>query len=296
MVEAGAYPTYLTTSEVAESAPARRALLDCLANGVAEIGAHFHTWTRTWPFETPALGDPPLQAMAHQLGQQIEERMLSYTCAALVKAFGRPPTSYRGGRWSLGRESTRSLINCGIEVDSTVTPGLTWADSSSRLVDGPDYRCARRGPYWLEGPEGHSQVLEIPVGAAWFPSAGRRLPPFPRRVLSKVRRLAGLRGGHCWLRPTRVSVSDMRATMESLKSDGIPVWVFMIHSSEIVPCQPLSTHRDVDAFVDRCIGAIRCAIELGAEPATLTEAARWLKQSLPRPPARTTAASATVQT
>src|SRR6202035_5849383 len=47
---AGARPTYLTTSEVAESVEARKALEACRDHYPCEIGAHYHTWTREWPF------------------------------------------------------------------------------------------------------------------------------------------------------------------------------------------------------------------------------------------------------
>jgi hypothetical protein len=282
LVEAGARPTYLTTSEVAEDPSARSSLLRCLSEGVAEIGAHFHTWTRQWPFRHPELGSPPLQAMAHQLGAGVEEQMLDFTCSALRGAFGGPVTSYRGGRWSFGRQSPRSLANCGILVDSSFTPGLSWSDAKDRLVDGTDYRRAGRRPSWLVAPGAdHRPVLELPVGAAWFPEWAWKLKPELRRYLGGVRTRLGMRGGHRWLRPTRTSVADMRAVMESLKRDDIPVWVFMIHSSEIIPCRPLPTTLEVDRFIERCASGVRAAVELGAEPVTLSEALDWYARVVP---------------
>jgi hypothetical protein len=62
-----------------------------------------------------------------------------------------------------------------------------------------------------------------------------------------------------------------------LKQAGSPVWVFMIHSSEIVPCHVLCDETAVRAFRERCTAAVRVAIELGAQPATLSEAAEWVK-------------------
>lgn len=74
-----------------------------------------------------------------------------------------------------------------------------------------------------------------------------------------------------------MSVADMRAVMESLKRAGVPVWVFMVHSSEIAPCKPLPSEADVKNFVRRCEEAIIAAIELRAEPATLSEAADFVR-------------------
>ena len=135
LIDAGARATYLTTSEVADSEKARKALDTCLQTGTSELGAHFHVWTRTWPFPVPAARSPGGHMMAHELNQPLEERMLSFTCEALHKTFGLRPRSYRGGRWSFAPHTPLSLRNCGIEVDSTFTPGIRWHH-------GPDYRDA----------------------------------------------------------------------------------------------------------------------------------------------------------
>jgi hypothetical protein len=217
---AGGRPAYLTTSEVAQAPEARDPLRSCLAQGNCEIGAHFHTWTREWPFHLPDLGTPRQAALVHQLGQSAEEAMLAYTCRELHQAFGVRPVSYRGGRWSLSRESATSLRNCGITVDSTVTPGIDWKDTSHPLVDGPDYTRASRNVSTVSevfgAPPIKGDPLEIPVGAAWFPSWLATSSAFVRKQFSRVGHRAGLRLGHRWLRPTYTSVADMVATMKSL--------------------------------------------------------------------------------
>jgi hypothetical protein len=221
--------------------------------------------------------------MAHQLGQSLEEAMLAFTCDQLRSAFAVDPQSYRGGRWSLGPESELSLKNCGIIVDSSVTPGISWQDSRHVLLDGPDYRRASSYPQPLASvflqPTRANGVLEIPVGSAWFPFRAEHLAAFAQRQLARVGRLSGLRLGYRWLRPTHVALADMVATMKSLLSRDIPVLVFMIHSSEIIPCDLLPTEEQVDAFVKRCEDAVSVAIELGIEPATLIEAARKIQAS-----------------
>lgn len=282
LVDAGAKPTYLTTSEVVESRIGRAAIEDCMADGDCEIGAHFHSWTRPWPFEVPELGTPPLHAMAHQLGPAVERQMLEVTCDSLARTVGIEPRSFRGGRWSLGAETGRSLAKSGIIVDSTVTPGLSWKDARSPLLDGPDYRSATRQPFWLrdaaDPPKNGAGagVLEIPVGTAFFPGWSKHLlrSTFCQKAVSKLGRMAGMRWGHRWLRPTKFSTDDMRAVMTSMKHAKLPVWVFMIHSSEIAPCVPLPTEQAVEAFRRRCIDGVRAAVDLGAKGVTLEEAAK----------------------
>ena len=182
LTSAGARPTYLTTSEVVEDGQGLRAIQRCLDMGNCEIGAHFHSWTRAWPFPVPDLGNPPLHALAHQLGAETEGRMLAYTCEAIQRAVGAAPLSHRGGKYSLSSDSVANLQACGITVDSTVTPGQSWRNvGTSPLLDGPDFTMAPRAPYYLTcggevlEPRRAGDVLELPVGAAWTPPWTRRL-------------------------------------------------------------------------------------------------------------------------
>lgn len=275
LAERGARPVYLATSEVAECPAAARVLDRILATGQAELGAHFHTWTRRWPFPVPALGAPPVQALAHQLGQPAEERMLQYTCNALEAGFGIRPLSYRGGCWSLNDASLRSLCNSGILVDSTITPGRSWRDANHPWMDGPDYRAFPRHPFRLGEHQGIAvaqDVLELPVGTSYVPPAWspRRDGPWAR-LARKVTRMLGKPCGSLWLRPTSMSRVQMRACLESLRRDRVPVWVAMIHSSEIIPCQPLPTEERVTQFVQRCLQLVEDAVSLGATCSTFEE-------------------------
>lgn len=297
IVQAGARPTYLTTSEVVEDRIGLRAMERCLEHSDCEIGAHVHAWTRSWPFPVPDLDSEErlVRAMTHQLGAEIEEKMLDHTCRVLRNTLGVEPTSHRGGRWSLGPNTPRALANCGIKVDSTVTPGRSWKSRESKLVDGPDFASAPRYPFYLNNNnsitneltsgadfDGDSNsVLELPVGSAWFPHAARNLmrKPWQQSVARRLGRVLRLRIGHRWLRPTATSLDDMKATMLDLRCHRVPVWVFMIHSSELVPCAPLQQQSQVDSMVTRCLDAVRFAVSLGAQPATLTEATAFFCNS-----------------
>jgi len=276
LVQRGARPTYLATSEVAEHPQASRVLGNILESGCAEIGAHFHTWTRQWPFEVPDFGNPPVHACAHQLGQELEERMLGYTCDALNRAFGIRPTSYRGGRWSLSDCSLRSLRNNGICVDSTVTPGLTWESDGHPLASGPDFRFFPTHPFHLDRnslqPSDRGDILELPVGAAFLPDFQTALrKDFFTRLSGRIRRALGSFQGILWLRPTLMRRAEMRACLDALRRSGVMVWVAMIHSSEIIPCKYFSSEQEVERFRERCLGLVEDAIEMGATGATLGE-------------------------
>jgi hypothetical protein len=285
LTERGARPTYLTTSEVAEHLPSARVLGRILDTGQGEVGAHFHTWTRSWPFPVPDLGSPPVHATAQQLGQAVEEQMLDHTCTAIERELGIRPVSHRGGRWSLGGPSVRSLRNCGIGVDSTVTPGLSWVDPTHPLKSGPDFRASPRRPHYLAGdslePRESGDVLELPVGASFHPN---RRAALGRGSWARLRRglrgLAGRPAGVLWLRPTLMSRRQGRLCLEQLRRDGLPVWVAMVHSSEISPNRYFPTDEEVARFRRRCLQLVEDAVALGAAGATLEEVWRYY-QTLP---------------
>jgi hypothetical protein len=161
-------------------------------------------------------------------------------------------------------------------VDSTVTPGLSWRDPSHPWLDGPDFGDFPCQPYRLS-----DQVLELPVGgAAWPPGAASFFAhPIAKGLTEALGKISGLRLGHRWLRPTTASVADMRAVMTQLRRQGCRIWVFMIHSSEIIPCWHHPSQEHVRSFLQRCLEAVRAAQELGALAATLNEAARFVEEA-----------------
>ena len=171
----GARPTYLTTSEVAEDGPSARVLHQILETGQAEIGAHFHTWTRSWPFPLPDLGRPPRPRQCSSARPGRRGADLEHTCTVLKCELGTRPVSYSSGRWSFNGGSVRSLRNCGIRIDRTMTPGLTWESPEHPLLSGPDFRRAPRQPHWLavDSLEARAEgdVLELPVAASFHPDA-----------------------------------------------------------------------------------------------------------------------------
>jgi hypothetical protein len=247
-----------------------------LAMGSVEIGAHFHSWTRKWPFPVPDLGNPPLHASVQHLGQEVEERMLEYTCSAIASSFGTRPVCYRGGRWSLTGASLRSLRNCGIKTDSTITPGISWAEGEHPWLYSPDFRMAKQSPFFLAGeslePREHGEILELPVGTAFIPDRKTALSrSVAARICRKACYLLGQPCGVIWLRPTLYSRTEMRECLRRLYESRVAVWVSMIHSSEIIPCKYFATEREVRKFRDRCLYLIRDAEELGAKAATLTD-------------------------
>jgi hypothetical protein len=266
-------PTYLVTYPVARDAGSARMLRRLLARGDCEIGAHHHAW-ETPPFE-PADVDRHLYALS--LPTPRFESQLQALTDAIADATGRPPTSYRSGRFGFAASHVWGLEQRGYRVDSSVTPLFYEAHKG-----GPDFVDAPLTPYYLAYDSatrpGTSRVLELPVSAAlnrrvpeWLARAYARAPrPYMTKRLLRVARVAHMR----WLRPSYSSVEEMIALARQILARGVPMLNVIFHSSEaLVGGSPYNrTDAELAAFLARLRRFCRVATtELGAVPMTMTE-------------------------
>ena len=217
----GVRPTYVVTWPVASDERSQQVLRFLLLRGDCEIGAHHHAW------ETPPCSAEDVRAhrYASTLGLDQFEAQLAQLTAAIARAVGAPPISYRSGRFGFDASHVAALERYGYLVDSSVVPLFNESHKG-----GPDFSEAPVTPYFLAYDSavrpGTSQVLEIPCSVALH----RRVPPvlarawarapwpyMTRRVLRKlgVARLD-------WLRPSYSSFDQMCALARRLTADGVP--------------------------------------------------------------------------
>lgn len=269
----GVRPTYVITYPVAKdprSAGVLRALQD---GGDCEIGAHHHAW------ETPPCTEADVRRhpYASTLPRTQFEQQLDHLTTAITDAVGRPPRSYRSGRFGFSADHVAALERLGYQVESSVAPLFYEAHKN-----GPEFVEAPLTPYFLAYDSavtpGSSNVLEIPVSAA----LNRRLPkplqyayaraprPYTTKRLLRALRLLRMR----WLRPSYSSVEDMIGLARDLAAWQEPVLNLLFHSSEaIVGGSPYNrTQAELDAFFERLDRFLAFATrELRATPATMME-------------------------
>ena len=269
----GVRPTYVVTWPVATDERSQQVLRFLLLRHDCEIGAHHHAW------ETPpcTAEDVKLHRYASTLSLDQFEAQLAELTAAIARAVGAPPVSYRSGRFGFDASHVAAMERYGYLVDSSVVPLFNESRKG-----GPDFSEAPVTPYFLAYDSavraGTSQVLEIPCSVA----LDRRVPPamahawarapwpyMTRRILRKlgVARLD-------WLRPSYSSFEQMCALARRLVTDGVPVLNVIFHSSEgIVGGSPYNrTQAELDAFLDRLDRFLQFAVtELRAQPATFRE-------------------------
>jgi hypothetical protein len=266
-------PTYVVTWPVASDERSQQVLRFLLLRGDCEIGAHHHAW------ETPPCSAEDVRShrYASTLSANQFESQLAELTAAITRAVGASPVSYRSGRFGLHPSHVAALERYGYLVDSSVVPLFSEAHKG-----GPDFVEAPLRPYFLAYDSavrpGTSQVLEIPCSVA----LDRRVPasvahawarvPWPYMTKRVLRRLGVARLD--WLRPSFSSFDAMCALARRLVEDNVPALNMIFHSSEaIVGGSPYNrTKSELDAFLDRLDRFLRFAVtELGVTPATFRE-------------------------
>jgi hypothetical protein len=220
-----AKPTYLLSPEVMRDAQA----LETLANldGDAELGTHLHG-----EFAEPGASEPDVTSVFQcHYDRETEQQKLRYLTELFRSSFGRPPRSFRAGRFGIGRHSLGLLQDLGYTVDSSVTPYMDWKRAGAPEAS---FRRATTQPYWpvLDNPERAAphagSLLEVPVTIR--PSHLAGIPVIGRWVEPR------------WLRPTRGSVARLvevaREEIGHAQSSGAgrPVVLnCMFHNVEVIP-------------------------------------------------------------
>jgi hypothetical protein len=237
----GVRPTYFTTYQVAVDRRAADTLREVCADGRGELGAHLHPWN------TPPLAGPlePRLTMLNNLPGELQRAKLVRLTAALAEAFGAAPQVFRAGRFGLGRETVAPLLDCGYQVDSSVSPFVNL----EAMDGGPNFVGAPITPYLLAPGRDVREaaldgtLLELPLSYGFsrgpfrfWDRACRMLEGRPQRWLhfpgiasrlGIVRRLS--------LSPEYVPTADMLTLSRRLLEHGVPYLQVSFHTPTLVP-------------------------------------------------------------
>lgn len=210
----------------------------------ADLGTHLHGELA----EPDAFLPDVTEVFQRDYPREVERAKLTSLTRAFRDAFDRGPTSFRAGRFGIGPHSLSILEELGYEVESSVTPHVSWASSGA---PGLDFRRAPTQPYHPcptdASRPGSSPLWEVPVTirrhrAGFFSLAGRALPPR-------------------WLRPTRSSAESLIALMREERracERSAPhrpcVLVAMFHNVEVVA--GLSPYADSEGAARAILGRL----------------------------------------
>jgi uncharacterized membrane protein YbhN (UPF0104 family) len=247
-----------------------------LRAGLAEIGAHFH------PGDTPPFGPWDSEAGDNIIRLPDGALVDKFTRLheALASRFG-PMASYRSAAWAIDDRVVGQLNRHGYKVDSSVTPGVSWAWNRR-----PSYLSAPAGAYYLDPDEparpGNSDLLEVPVSIysprRWDGSVAERMAghlftmPMAARVGLLARGVRAIRPPPpMWLRPAFKDLDALKQVAELLA--GEEYLHVMCHSNELWPgASPyVKTQAEVDTVIGRLEGFLRHCLDQGYLPVTLKE-------------------------
>lgn len=290
----GARPTYLVTSEIAVDPRAVSFLRPTALADEAEIGAHLHPWT-TPPYADAAglRENDPRHVYPCDLGPDLLRAKLETLTAQVTVVAGVPPRSYRAGRFGVDAAGAGVLTELGYEVDSSVTPCVSWAAHPGRPGGGggPDFRRHTAHPFRIAST-GTPGLIELPVTIMATYACTRLVPGLRDHwqawPLRGARRMSGIwpRPQPLWLRPRpEYGLGDLQALLVEAERRRLPCVVLMFHSSELLPgASPYrATSEDVSALLALLDGLFAWARDRGHGFATLTEAGRALAAEGPLP-------------
>jgi phosphatidyl-myo-inositol dimannoside synthase len=271
----GIKPTYLVTYPLAAEDSAIGVLRDYLAEGLCEIGAQLHPWV-TPPF---ASGAPETQSYPGNLPVAIEREKLARLVGAIETAFALQPTAYKAGRYGFGPNTAALLEDAGFEVDTSLIPRTSYAESG-----GPEFSDYDYNPFWFGR---RRRLLELPVTRALTGVLARHWPRLHQRAERQPWRslhAGGLlsRAGlieRITLSPEGSDLDAMCRLTRVLLARGTRVLTLSYHSPSLEPGHTpyVRNERDLARFLDDLSGFLSFfRDEIGGEFLTLRELRRRL--------------------
>lgn len=226
-VHFGVVPTYLVDYPIANNPASAAILASFAADGGAVIGAQLHPWV-----------NPPLdEAMSNansfvgNLPIEIERAKLRALTARIAETMGSRPQVYRAGRYGVGPNTARLLIEEGFRLDVSVRSLFEY-----RGEGGPDFSRFPDWPWWVDPDR---RLLELPLTAAYtgilrgrggelFPRTARF--PLSRAVLSRLALLQRVA-----LTPEGMPLREVVEAIEILLDEGTELFSLSFHSPSLRP-------------------------------------------------------------
>jgi hypothetical protein len=223
----GICPVYLIDFPVAADPRVVEALGDAVRNGRAEIGVQLHPWVSPPHEEDVNVHN----SFAGNLRPDLERAKFRYLRDTIERAFGKPPMSYRAGRYGVGPATAGILSECGVAIDTSVRARFDYS-----ATGGPNFRDHPVRPWWIDRRGG---LMELPLTTVFWGvlrQQGHLLYP----ALWRVPRLRGLlaRAGlleRIPLTPEGVSIDEAIKGIDIAIDEGLPVLVFSFHSPSLQP-------------------------------------------------------------
>lgn len=263
-------PVYFLSHEVMEDDESREVLRNI--SNRCELASHLHSAFIEPQKRQGFMEGVMRHEMQRQYAYEIEYAKMKKLTDLFVHCFGQTPVSFRAGRYGIGSNTGKILMELGYKVDSSVTPHIHWKDPY--VKDAPNFIGLPEDPYWVSESgdiwiRGKGTLLEVPISI--------RVAP---RILSRF-----WRKQVCWFRPWVTSTESMKKMLDVglHKEQALgqeQAMVMMFHNMEVIPAaSPYpQTGKDVQNYVASLKETLVHAKKIGARSITLENFYQGMKK------------------
>ncbi len=241
-------PCYVVDYPVSSQPQGYEPLLEAAADERCEIGAHLHPWVNPPHTETVNA----FHSYPGNLDAELERAKLEALSASITKTFGKPPSTYKAGRYGIGANTPATLRSLGFKVDLSPAPGFDY-----RRDGGPDFTRHSPNPYWLDS---NDELLCLPTTGGFTGGLSANLAARAHAAgdlsLAKTLRLRGVLSRLGLARQQRLtpegySLEENRRLTETFLRRGVEVFSYSFHSPSLKPgCTSYTSNpAEVEAFL-----------------------------------------------
>ncbi len=225
--DGGAPLTFLVDHPIVSDPAAVAHLHGALADGRSAVGAQLHPWVNP-PFDEDLCD---FNSFPGNLEERLERAKLAALTGAIIAAFGRHPRIYRAGRYGIGLNTAKLLVEQGYALDSSVRSAYDYSVSG-----GPDFRAVGNAAYRF-GPG--KALVELPLTTV-FTGMARGGGQGLYGALARLPRALGVaaRSGmmsRVALTPEQMPIADVVEAVRIAVGQGVRLLNFSFHSPSLVP-------------------------------------------------------------
>ena len=219
----GMVPAYMTDYPVVDDPVSATMLRRLVETEGAVIGAQLHPWVN--PPHDEALCEE--NSFVGNLPIDLERAKLVALTERIAEAVGERPKIYRAGRYGIGPNSAKLLIEQGYRLDVSVRALFEYVQQK-----GPDYS---RHPHWPWWADPDHRLLALPMTSAYIGRL-RKFGPIARRFPALFQFLGGMRMlERVALTPEGMPIAPTLMAIDALLEDGVELFSLSLHSPSLVP-------------------------------------------------------------
>jgi hypothetical protein len=236
-----------------------------LAHGYAEIGTQLHAWVNP-PLEEALT---PANSYAGNLAEALEGAKLDALTNAITAAFGTRPIAYRAGRYGIGPNTLKLLVERGYRLDSSMRAGYEYTADG-----GPDFTAIGNHAF-RAGAD--NAIVELPLTTVFTGLARSGGAPL-HRALGHIPRGRGIFARAGLLSRVALTPEDMPLTeaLEAIRvalGEGLRLLNFSFHSPSLAHGHTpyVRDAGDLAKFLGWWDAVLDLLDRRGARPASIAE-------------------------